>query len=215
MLVRRIAAVEALADPGAAAWSSIAAETVKLMPAPIGMQPSRYIVTKWRELDYGKVAALGVQGVHDGASIAFRLRWRDPTKNARRFENTDFADAAALLFPLSPNAPLFMGTQGHPVSLWYWRADYPDQVRTNVAAGIGTSRMIDDGAATARAEHDGEFWTVVLRRALRVETHASESAQFEPGQQLRTTFAVWDGGNMERAGIKAFAPDWVELAIEA
>lgn len=215
MLVRRTDAIDALADPDAAGWGAIATETVKLMPAPAAMQPTRYIATKWRDQAYGAVASLDVQGVHDGATIAFRLRWRDPAKNAVRFENTDFPDAAALLFPLAADAPLFMGAPGQPVNLWYWRADFPERARSDVASGIGSSRVVDDTAITARAAHDGEFWSVVLRRALKVQANAAESVQLEPGQRLRTTFAVWEGGNLERAGIKAFAPQWVELAIEA
>ena len=39
----------------------------------------------------------------------------------------------------------------------------------------------------------------------RIGQHAAESVQIVPGQTLRTTFAVWEGGNLERAGIKAFA----------
>lgn len=215
MLIRRTSAVDALADPGAPGWSDIAGETVELMPAPAAMQPTRYIATKWRDQVYGSIAALEVRGAHDGASIAFRLHWRDPVKNAARFENTDFPDAAAMLFPLVADAPLFMGASGQPVNLWYWRADHPERARSDVAHGIGSSRVVDDTAITARAVHDGEYWTVVLRRALRVEAHATESVQLEAGQNLRTTFAVWEGSNLERAGIKAFAPQWLELAIEA
>jgi hypothetical protein len=39
--------------------------------------------------------------------------------------------------------------------------------------------------------------------------------QFTAGQAFRTTFAVWDGGNLERAGIKAFSPSWLELTLDA
>jgi hypothetical protein len=39
--------------------------------------------------------------------------------------------------------------------------------------------------------------------------------EFTGGQALRATFAVWDGGNLERAGIKAFSPSWLEMNLEA
>ena len=32
---------------------------------------------------------------------------------------------------------------------------------------------------------------------------------------LVSFLAVWEGGNLERAGIKAFSPAWLELEIEA
>lgn len=215
MLIRRTSTVDALFDPEAPGWGGVAGETVSLMPAPAAMQPTRYIATKWRDISYGKVNALDVKGVHDGSSIAFRLRWRDPEKNTSRFENTDFPDAAAMLFPLSPDAPLLMGAPGQRVNLWYWRADHLDRARNDVATGIGSSRVIEGEVITARAAHDGEFWTVILRRALRVDAHAGELVQIEAGQRLNTAFAVWEGSNLERAGIKAFSPQWLELEIEA
>jgi DMSO reductase family type II enzyme heme b subunit len=216
MLVRRTdATTEVLADPAAPIWDGASAQIVNLMQAPPAMQPTRYIASKWRDQPYGGLASLAVQGLHNGTAIAFRLRWADATKNAARHENTDFPDAAALLFPLVEDAPLFMGGEGKPVNLWYWRADHPERARSDVASGIGSSRVVDDQSIAARAVHDGEGWTVVLHRALRVDAHAAESVQLEPGQRLRTTFAVWEGGNLERAGIKAFAPQWVDLAIEA
>jgi DMSO reductase family type II enzyme heme b subunit len=36
-----------------------------------------------------------------------------------------------------------------------------------------------------------------------------------PGTASKVAFAVWQGGNQERAGIKAFSPDWQELQIDA
>lgn len=215
MLVRRTQTLDALFDPEAPGWDGIAGETVGLMPAPAAMQPSRYIATKWRDLSYGKVAAVDVKGAHDGAAIAFRLRWHDPSKDTARFENTDFQDAAAMLFPLTPDAPLFMGAPGHMVNLWYWNAFDPDRARNDVAIGIGSSRVVEGDTITARAVHDGEYWTVVLRRALRVDAHVEKLIQIEPGQRLNTALAVWEGSNQERAGIKAFSPQWLELEIEA
>ncbi len=216
MLVRRTdATTEVLADPAARIWEGASAQTVNLMQAPPAMQPTRYIATKWRDQPYGGLASLAVRGLHNGSGIAFRLQWPDATKNAVRHENTDFPDAAAMLFPLTADAPLFMGSDAHPVNLWYWRADHPERARSDVATGIGTSRVVDDTSISARATHDGEGWTVVISRALRIEQHAGESVQIVPGQTLRTTFAVWEGGNLERAGIKAFAPQWLELQIEA
>ncbi len=54
-----------------------------------------------------------------------------------------------------------------------------------------------------------------MRRTLSVDKEAASAIQIAPGQTLRTTFAVWEGSNLERAGIKAFSPAWLELEIEA
>ncbi|MBK8309159.1 MAG: hypothetical protein IPL00_19200 [Gammaproteobacteria bacterium] len=56
---------------------------------------------------------------------------------------------------------------------------------------------------------------VVIRRALQVQADRMTGIQFTPGQVLRSAFAVWDGGNQERAGIKAFSPAWLDLKLEA
>jgi len=37
---------------------------------------------------------------------------------------------------------------------------------------------------------------------------------FKAGQSYRTALAVWSGANAERAGLKAFSPQWVELTLE-
>ena len=40
-------------------------------------------------------------------------------------------------------------------------------------------------------------------------------AQLRAGETTGFSVAVWEGGNGERAGIKAFAPDWISLALAA
>ncbi|QDX82438.1 hypothetical protein B9N43_15060 [Denitratisoma sp. DHT3] len=216
MLVKRMdVGGDALGDPAASVWGTAKGETVALMQAPAAMQPTKYITTKWQDKPYGQTKSLTVKALRNADEIAFRLEWQDPTKNEQRIENTDFPDAAAMLFPLSEDAPLFMGMEGAPVNLWYWRADHPSRARSDMATGIGTSRVMDDTSITAKAVHANGRWTVVMRRALRVEKEAASAIQIVPGQTLRTTFAVWEGSNLERAGIKAFSPAWLELQIEA
>lgn len=216
MLVKRIdVSGDVLGDPAAPPWSAVKGETVTLMQAPLAMQPTKYIAAKWRDKPYGQTRSLNVKALRNGGEIAFRLEWLDPTKNEQRIENTDFPDAAAMLFPLKEDAPLFMGMEGAPVNLWYWRADHPSRARSDVASGIGTSRVMDDSSISAQAIHGNGRWAVVMRRALRVEKEAASAIQIVPGQTLRTTFAVWEGSNLERAGIKAFSPSWLELKIEA
>ena len=216
MLIKRLSiGAEELDDPAADIWRSAPGETVALMPAPAALQPTRYITTKWQNQVYGQTKNVAVKALHNAQDIAFRLEWQDPTKNEQRAENTDFPDAVALLFPLSDNAPLFMGAEGAPVNLWYWRADHPSRARSDTATGIGTSRIVDGESLSARSAHQDGRWSVVIRRALQVQADAMSAIQFTPGQVLRSAFAVWDGGNQERAGIKAFSPAWLDLKLEA
>lgn len=216
MLVKRVDVNgDVLGNPAASVWSVAKGETVALMQAPAAMQPTKYIAAKWQEKPYGQTKSLEVKALRNADEIAFRLEWLDPTKNDQRIENTDFPDAAAMLFPLSENAPLFMGMEGAPVNLWYWRADHPARARSDVATGIGTSRVVDDTSISAQAVHGNGRWSIVMRRALRVEKEAASAIQIVPGQALRTSFAVWEGSNLERAGIKAFSPAWLDLTVEA
>ncbi|MBP8924631.1 MAG: hypothetical protein KBG75_02120 [Pseudomonadales bacterium] len=216
MQIKRLSiAAGELDDPGADVWRSVTGETVALMQAPPAMQPARYITTKWQNQPYGQTAKVAVKALHNAQDIAFRLEWQDPTKNEQRAENTDFPDAVALLFPLAENASLFMGTPEAPVSLWHWRADHPTRARCDIATGIGTSRVMEGESLSARSTHQDGRWSVVIRRALQVQADPMTAIQFTPGQVLRSAFAVWEGGNQERAGIKAFSPAWLDLKLEA
>ena len=68
---------------------------------------------------------------------------------------------------------------------------------------------------SARSTHQDGRWSVVIRRALQVQADPMTAIQFTPGQVLRSAFAVWEGGNQERAGIKAFSPAWLDLKLGA
>lgn len=216
MLIKRVDVDAAqLGDPDAAVWSAAKAAAVSLVQAPAAMQPTKYIAAKWQDKPYGQVKALAVKALRNAGQIAFRLEWQAKTKNDRRIDNTDFPDAVAMLFPLSEQSPLIMGGDGAPVSLWYWRADHPNRARNDVASGIGTSQVLDAEAVAAQAKHEDGRWTVVMRRVLRSTKPMDGIVEFTGGQALRATFAVWDGGNLERAGIKAFSPSWLEMNLEA
>ena len=182
MLIKRvnIGAAE-FDDPASAPWQALRDETVALIQAPAAMQPTRYITTKWQNQPYGQTKGVAVKALHNAREIAFRLEWLDPTKNEQRAENTDFPDAVAMLFPLAENASLFMGTPEAPVNLWYWRADHPSRARSDIATGIGTSRVVDGESLSARSVHQDGRWSVVIRRALEVQAEGMTAIQFTPG----------------------------------
>lgn len=215
MRVRRVKVDSAeLGSLDAIGWRDAKSETVLLVPTPPALQPTRYIATKWQDKPYGNIKSMVVKALHNAVDIAFRLEWEDRTKNDRRVDNTDFPDAAAMLFPLSDASPLIMGGEGAPVNLWYWRADHPTKARSDLASGIGTSRAVDGESISAQARHHDGRWSVILRRALRLDNVAEGAIQFSSGQAHRVTFAVWEGGNLERAGIKAFSPSWLDMILE-
>jgi ethylbenzene hydroxylase subunit gamma/complex iron-sulfur molybdoenzyme family reductase subunit gamma len=207
--------LETLLDPGAPGWSRARVERVALEGTPLQMQPSGQVQASWKERKIGAVDALRLAAVHDGRTLAFLFEWRSPTESSGVGENDQFPDAAAILLPSAPNAPLFMGAPGQAVNAWYWRADDNPAGRHVVPEGLGTSRTLDTELVQGRGVHEDGRWRVVIARALRVET-SEPVAQLAPGEATGFCVAVWDGGSGERAGIKSFSGQmWRELRLAA
>lgn len=218
MLAKRVDVESgALGDPGAPLWGRFPARKVALVPTPVGMQPSKYVQGKWRDGQFGHTRSAGLQAAHNGTELALRLEWECERRIDAVTDNDQFADAAALLFPLTEASPLMMGAEGAPVNLWYWRADRPKTAHNNVADGIGTSRLTSSPLIATQAAHAQGRWALVFRRALAAAPAPGGEALvgFEPGGTYRAAVALWTGANAERAGLKAFSPEWVELTLEA
>jgi DMSO reductase family type II enzyme heme b subunit len=78
---------------------------------------------------------------------------------------------------------------------------------------LGTSvRHPNDSVAAQAVYRDGR-WQVVISRPFR-ERGDGEVA-LRPGQTTSVGFAVWQGSNQERAGIKSATLEWQPLEIEA
>lgn len=210
------AELEALLDPDAPGWQRVDSQELKLEGTPLGLQPTDHIRVAWSGRTIGSVARVAVAAVHDGRSLAFRLEWSAASESREPSDNDQFPDAAAIVLPSSPDAPLVtMGAPGLAVNAWYWRADEPEGGRNVVAEGLGTSRSVDIERVQSRGTWKEGRWRVVLARALRVATDAAV-AQLEPGTATGFGVAVWDGSRGERAGIKAFSgPLWLELKLDA
>jgi DMSO reductase family type II enzyme heme b subunit len=207
--------LEELLQPEAALWRGVRAERVALIGTPVGLQPTAAVRVAWTSRKIGAVGEVDVAAVCDGQRLAFRLEWADPSENRELVETTAFPDGAAVLLPVAKGAPVVtMGAPGQAVNAWYWRADENGAGRQVVAEGIGTSRTVDVDLVKGHGVWKEGRWRVVIARALRVET-AEPVAQLAAGQTTGFAVAVWEGGNGERAGIKAFSGDWRELALAA
>jgi len=89
-------------------WS--AAEEIDVVLAPL----------VWRN---DAVFAARVSALHDGSSLAVRVRWRDATRDEGALDQPEGPDAAALALSNEAAPPLFgMGSRAHPVNLWHWRS---------------------------------------------------------------------------------------------
>jgi len=83
------------------------------------------------------------------------------------------------------------------------------------AEGMGSTQRRDDPALAANARHQRGRWDVIIARALNGKNSPAGTVALRPGALTKIAFAVWQGANQERAGMKAFSPDWQELQIEA
>lgn len=200
-----------LLDPTASQWRDVPAEEVALAPTPANAQPSRYTKLWASERPYGKVGRLTVRAAHNSKDIAFLLEWQDASQNVDFLDGLS-PDAAGILFPVRDDAPLgTMGSKSQPVNAWFWRADAPEAAQNLTAAGLGTVEAAGDGQVTARGQWQAGTWRVVLSRAL----GAKGGADVAVGKPVKVAFAVWDGANGERAGLKAFSKEWRQLDLGA
>jgi DMSO reductase family type II enzyme heme b subunit len=208
--------VDAVLQPDAAVWRDQKAEAVKLKGTPLDMQPSGAIKTSWADKKIGAVEVVNVAAIHDGERIAFRLEWNDPVENREIGDITDFPDGCGILFPTVEFAPMaVMGAVGMAVNAWYWRADENGGGRQLLAEGLGTTRVTDYELVKGNGVYQNGRWQVVITRAMKVQG-SEKLAEFEPGKTVGFAVAVWEGGQGERAGLKAISgDDWLKLDVEA
>lgn len=216
MQARHVAGVgDSWLDPEDAVWGKARSETLKLMPTPLGLQPTDAIRVKWSQKAYGTLGSVSVSALHDGERLALRLEWASAERNTEVVDTTVFPDGAAVAFALAEDSPLvMMGAPGAGVNAWYWRADEKDAGRNVFAEGIGTSQTLDQELVRTGAQWRDGRWRVVLVRALRV-SGTTEQVQLSAGSPTRIGVAIWEGSNGERAGVKAFSGDWTDLTLEA
>lgn len=214
MLVKKVpSGSESLLDSGSSEWEKVQAKRVRLSPTPLDRQPSEFVKVVGDTWDYGATARLMVKSVHNGKEIFFRLEWEDPTKDNGLSDT--FPDGAGLLFPLKIDAPIdTMGSKEEPVNAWYWRAD-KEGGRNITAAGLGSTQETANSRTKSRISTRAQWkdgrWSLVIGRSLKVDDTA---VQLEAGGATKVGFAVWQGSNQERAGLKAFSNSWLDLELE-
>jgi len=198
-------------DPAAAEWAAAPEETLPLQQTPWASQPSEYARNAWKDRPYGQTAAVAVAAAHNGEALFFRLSWADDSKDDGIRDTTQFADGAAVLFPVRGDAQLqTMGSPEQPVNAWYWRADLEAPLAIT-ATGLGTTVRSKNGSLSAAGSYEAGGWQVVISRPF--AARGDGVVVLAPGQAGKVGFAVWQGSNQERAGIKATSADWQPLEI--
>jgi len=218
MECRRVdASIEEMLDPDAAAWAAVPAEAVKMSPTPLANQPSEYIKASRDERGIGKVTSLAVQAAHNRTEVFFRLSWEDLEKSTRMTDMNVFPDGCGILMPLAAGDPPIdeMGSRDAPVNAWFWRADRDDRAQNVWATGLGTTAYSEKCYVRARSHWRDGRWTVVFARPLVVRKQQREAIQLALGATVRVGFAVWQGSNGERGGLKSFSKEWREIVLEA
>ncbi|NIB41503.1 hypothetical protein HBA55_18010 [Pseudomaricurvus alkylphenolicus] len=202
MQVQSIKQLDPWRDPKADLWRGVEVESVPLMATPLPMQPTEYIREKWKEKPYGQTPSVDVQVVRDEREIAFHLSWFSGSKHGK--------DAAAIALPVKGNPILvMMGSRTDPIHFLHWRND-GKPVRSTFSEGIGSTRPGAEVLPGAEAHWSDGRWRLVITRALGRD---AEVAPLIPGQPTKVGFAIWNGANDERAGLKAFSIDWKELHL--
>ncbi len=166
------------------------------------------------------VVDIGIQALHNGKDVAFRLVWDDRTesKPGEADEGKTYADAAALQFPSTPlegtTKPYFlMGDSENPTDLWYWKNDTNTTVRVQTKGYKTFQPGEDAGGIVSQGVVDNGQYRVVMRRALQTKD-AENEIQFTEGSFIPVSMTVWDGSNGEHGGGKRTVTAWYNLYLE-
>jgi DMSO reductase family type II enzyme heme b subunit len=173
------------------------------MAAPPGLSPGGYVRAAYA--DRTRPATPWVDLAVDARGDGWRvlLSWPCPQPVERTQDDVDrFADAAAVLAPLAPDAPMMtMGTATAGVDGWLWRADRERGLRI-AAHGLGSVER----SAVPKAVSIAGVWTGG-RWGVSFELPAWDALT----RERRIAVAVWRGVDAERAGLKSVSPDWIAL----
>jgi len=188
------------ASPEAEIWKKAPAAQVVLQPAFPG---------------HGSIVGtpvtnrLTAQAVRTGDQLYVKLAWSDRTANTAIKDTGQFADGAAVQFPVNGKASTtpFMGDAKNAVNVWHWRAD--GRTLNLLAKGFGTATTAPSQDLKSAAVRTDSGWAVVLTRPLKV--NPDEGASLSGKGTMPVAFAAWDGNNQERDGLKAVTLEWWQL----
>lgn len=211
--------------PTAAHW-----ERAKAYRIPLRMTPPH---PRSEQVRSPSIDALEVRAVAAADGLVLRIAWRDETADLGpdpRGGPVSFPDAVAVQFPVDASdavlPALAMGSPEKKVNIWHWVAGRTG-AEESVAEGIGRLQAIDGetpvGGSGSRVD-DG--WAVTLWRRYDVEPEITyrgsvpgtgartRRVAIEPGARLPCAFAVWNGAQRDRGGLKAVSI-WYFLQLPA
>ncbi len=192
-------------------------KTIETTATPLANQPSPYIKGVYDEEKIGAVKKFAVKCVHNSQSICFYFEWPSSKPNMQIQDIHVFPDGIAVLFPFKDieQTPIKeMGTQDYPTNAWYWRPDFEEIPKNQISHGLSTSLYTEKTSLKSDSAWAAGKWQVVMCRPLQANRKGEETIDLQPGGKIGVGFAVWEGSNGERGGIKAFSKEWMELVLE-
>lgn len=209
---------EELLDLDSVLWAKSKGLTISMTAAPLANQPSPYIKATRDEKEIGKVKELATKALHNGKELFFRFEWASPEPNYEIADLNVFPDGVAVLYAMNDgdDCPIKeMGREDSPTNSWFWRADFENKPKNQIARGLATSLYTDESSIVANSRWNDGKWTVVVGRSFEVAGKKEESVKLKAGKSKRVGFAAWEGANGERGGVKSFSKEWRELVISA
>lgn len=216
VIAKRVSASsKLLLDCKASAWAKIKGQRIEMGATPLANQPSPYIKATFDEKMIGAVKEITVKAAHNGTDICLWLEWKSENPNYEIGDIGTFPDAIAVLLPFKDPAKTLikeMGSKDYPTNSWYWRPDFDEKPKNQVAHGLSTSLYTEKSSLLSRSKWENGNWCVVMSRPLKVK---EEAVNFTLGSKSTIGFAAWEGGNGERGGVKSFSKEWRDLVLEA
>jgi DMSO reductase family type II enzyme heme b subunit len=190
------------------------------------------------------VDAVTLRAFYNDRGIAFLLEWDDPFRSVQHapgpgldlrgwtYPTIDLTkprteklrDAVRLQFPVALPAGIerphfFLGSPGHPVSLWHWQSDLGESGRNPVVKELAQGFQSPIQAQPEGAQDvvgrslwkDGR-WKVTMVRPL--APRAGRDITFEPGRLIPFAVHAWDGDNGEK-GLMMSLSSWNYVTLEA
>jgi DMSO reductase family type II enzyme heme b subunit len=218
VIVKKVtASAKELLNHKAGVWAEAKAQPIEMGATPLANQPSPYIKATFDEKKIGEVKEIQVKGVHNGTHIFFCFQWKSEKPNYEIGDIGTFPDGLAILMPFKDpeKTPIKeMGSKDYPTNSWYWRPDFEEKPKNQVAHGLSTSLYTKESSLISNSKWENGTWNVVMGRPLKVK---EEAVNLAPGGTSKSTvgFAAWEGGTGERGGVKSFSKEWRDLILEA
>ena len=190
-----------LADPTGSSWESVESVSIPMSSAGAAVPQSSETA----------IESARVEAARTDEQLYVRLSWSDTTDNRSTDSLLEFADAAAVQLPVTPDEqpPIAMGSRDNQVNVWYWNG--AGQSESLLAGGAGSTTQMQESTMETSATHANGRWNVVFTRPL--ASDRENVTDIATDEDMNVAFAVWEGSNMERSGKKA-ASEWYYLALD-